>query len=159
MWPATEAARRWLVLQGGSLLLKKQFHGWGARTRPATAAAKRLLELSLADATTSGSSSGPVFAPKSAFAPTTQVFRPENAAPKSTLPTLPLFVWKGAGVIVLHSGFGARCCQGGGKALQCKKFSGIKSSFSIALMCTTSRRMPASASTNQGPETGDVVLL
>jgi len=28
----------------------------------------------------------------------------------------------------------------------------IKSSFSIALICTTSRRIPASASTNQGPE-------
>ena len=35
----------------------------------------------------------------------------------------------------------------------------IKSSFSIVLICTTRRRIPASASTNQGPETGDLILL
>ena len=34
-----------------------------------------------------------------------------------------------------------------------------KSSFSIALIGFTSRRIPASASANQGPETGDLVLL
>ena len=32
---------------------------------------------------------------------------------------------------------------------------GGESSFSIALICTTSGRIPASASTNQGPEQGD----
>ena len=37
--------------------------------------------------------------------------------------------------------------------------SAIKSSFSIALICTTSHRIPVSASTNQGPEKGEVVLL
>ena len=31
----------------------------------------------------------------------------------------------------------------------------IKSSVSIASICTTSRQIPASASTNQGPEKGD----
>jgi hypothetical protein len=36
---------------------------------------------------------------------------------------------------------------------------GIKSSFSIALMFTTSRRIPTSASTNQGPWDGDSILL
>jgi hypothetical protein len=32
--------------------------------------------------------------------------------------------------------------------------SGIKSFISIALICSTSRRIPASDSANQGPETG-----
>jgi len=32
-----------------------------------------------------------------------------------------------------------------------------KSSFSIALICTTSHRMPAGASANQGSETGDLI--
>ena len=34
-----------------------------------------------------------------------------------------------------------------------------KSSFSIPLICTTNRRIPASAGTNQGPEKGDLILL
>ena len=33
---------------------------------------------------------------------------------------------------------------------------GIKLSFEAALICTTSRRIPASASPNQGPEQGDL---
>jgi len=33
----------------------------------------------------------------------------------------------------------------------------IKSSLSIALICTTSQRIPASASTNQGSEKGDLM--
>jgi len=37
--------------------------------------------------------------------------------------------------------------------------SSIKSPVLIALMCTTNRRIPASASKNQGPETGDLILL
>ena len=37
--------------------------------------------------------------------------------------------------------------------------SGIKSSFLISLIFTTSRRILASASTNQGPEKGDLNLL
>jgi len=36
---------------------------------------------------------------------------------------------------------------------------GGKSSFSIALICTTSRRIAESASTNQGPEKGDLITL
>ena len=36
---------------------------------------------------------------------------------------------------------------------------GGKSSFSIALMRTSSRRIPASASTDQAPKKGDVILL
>jgi len=36
---------------------------------------------------------------------------------------------------------------------------GIKSSLSVALMCTKRRRIPASAGTNQGPEKGDLILL
>ena len=36
--------------------------------------------------------------------------------------------------------------------------SGIKSSFSMALICTTSRRIPASASTHQGSEIVDWAL-
>ena len=35
--------------------------------------------------------------------------------------------------------------------------SSIKSSFSITLIRVTSRRIPASSSTNQGPENGDLV--
>jgi len=35
----------------------------------------------------------------------------------------------------------------------------IKSSFSIALIWATSRRIPASASTNKGTEKGDLILL
>jgi len=35
--------------------------------------------------------------------------------------------------------------------------NGVKSSFPIALICTARRRIQASASTNQGPETGDLV--
>jgi hypothetical protein len=35
----------------------------------------------------------------------------------------------------------------------------IKSSFSIALMCTPSHRIPASASSNHGPEKGHLILL
>ena len=35
----------------------------------------------------------------------------------------------------------------------------IKSPLSIALIYTTRRRIPASASTNQGPEKGDLVLV
>jgi hypothetical protein len=34
-----------------------------------------------------------------------------------------------------------------------------KSSFSIALICNTRRRIPVSASTNQGPGRGDVMPL
>jgi len=34
---------------------------------------------------------------------------------------------------------------------------GSKSSFSIARFCTTSRRIPARARTNQGPQKGDLV--
>ena len=37
--------------------------------------------------------------------------------------------------------------------------SGIKSSFSIALICTARCRTPASASTNQGSEEDNLVLL
>jgi len=37
--------------------------------------------------------------------------------------------------------------------------SGIKSSLSIALICTTRRQIPASAGTNHGPEKGDLILL
>ena len=33
------------------------------------------------------------------------------------------------------------------------------SSFPIALICTTSRRIPASASANQGPKKGDLIPL
>ena len=35
--------------------------------------------------------------------------------------------------------------------------AGSKSSCEIALFCTTSRRIPASASTSQGPEIGDLI--
>ena len=35
----------------------------------------------------------------------------------------------------------------------------LKSSFSTVLKCTTRRRIPASASTNQEPKIGDSVLL
>ena len=45
-------------------------------------------------------------------------------------------------------------------ALMCASTSpqrGGKLPFSIALICTTSRRIPAIASTNQGPEKGDLV--
>ena len=35
-------------------------------------------------------------------------------------------------------------------------WSQIESSFSIALICATSRRIPASASTNQGPDKDDL---
>jgi len=35
--------------------------------------------------------------------------------------------------------------------------SGRKSPSSIPLICTTSRRIPARASTNQGPENGDLI--
>jgi len=35
----------------------------------------------------------------------------------------------------------------------------IKLSFSLALVCTTSRRIPASEGTNQGHEKGDLVPL
>ena len=34
-----------------------------------------------------------------------------------------------------------------------------KSSFPIALICTTTRRMPVGAGTNQGPENGDLTTL
>jgi len=37
--------------------------------------------------------------------------------------------------------------------------SGIKPPFSIALMCTTSRRIMANASTHQGPEKGDLMQV
>ena len=37
--------------------------------------------------------------------------------------------------------------------------SAIKASFSIAVICAASRRIPASASTNQGPGKGDLILL
>ena len=37
--------------------------------------------------------------------------------------------------------------------------SGIKSSFSNSLICTTSRQIPASATTDQGPQKGDLRLL
>ena len=37
--------------------------------------------------------------------------------------------------------------------------SGIKPSFSMALICTTRRRIPLSASTNQGSEKGEWVLI
>ena len=36
---------------------------------------------------------------------------------------------------------------------------GIESSFSMALVCTTSRRILASAGTTHGPEKGDLFLL
>jgi len=35
----------------------------------------------------------------------------------------------------------------------------LRSSCSIALMCTTSRRIPVSFSTNHGPEKGDLIPL
>ena len=35
----------------------------------------------------------------------------------------------------------------------------IESSFQIVLVCTARRRIPASTSTNQGPEQGDLILL
>ena len=35
----------------------------------------------------------------------------------------------------------------------------VKSSFSIPLICTTRRRIPVSASTNQGPAKVDLLLL
>ena len=36
---------------------------------------------------------------------------------------------------------------------------GIKSPLSIALICTRGRRIPASASTNEGPAKGDLIRL
>ena len=37
--------------------------------------------------------------------------------------------------------------------------SAIKSFFLIALICTTRSQIPASASTNHGPEKGDLILI
>jgi len=55
---------------------------------------------------------------------------------------------------------------GGGNEMPCQEGpastshqSGITSSFSIAFMCTTSRWIPASAGTNQGPEKCDLIPL
>jgi hypothetical protein len=66
-----------------------------------------------------------------------------------------------------HCGWQVRTFPDGVRGLAAKRQvrkgqipqSGIKSSVSVALMCTKRRRVPASASTNQGPEKGDFVLL
>ena len=55
----------------------------------------------------------------------------------------------GAARVSRSSGSGGSSLSGASTA------AGIKSSFSIALICTRSRRFPASASTNQGYEKGD----
>ena len=54
---------------------------------------------------------------------------------------------KGLGVEVLVAGL----------VVSTSPQSGIKSSLKLALVCTTRRRIPVSASTNQGPEKGNLV--